>query len=128
VTPVLARLAQAAEARDRLYRLAKFQFSLFEFAVHKACHDALCATHILPNFSKAWMRAGHGLRFLRRFKDAIDCYRVVLKLDAAAALELEEEIALLEKVDKYVDNARAQGVSEESLTMTLDSLGVFLGR
>jgi hypothetical protein len=29
------------------------------------------------------------------------------------------------QVQKYVDNARAQGVSEESLVLTLDSLGVF---
>jgi hypothetical protein len=61
VVPILSRLTQAYEARGRLYRLTKFQFSLFEFAVHKACHDALTATHILPNFTKSWIRAG---RFL----------------------------------------------------------------
>ena len=58
VVPILSRLTQAYEARGRLYRLTKFQFSLFEFAVHKACHDALTATHILPNFTKSWIRAG----------------------------------------------------------------------
>jgi hypothetical protein len=35
VVPVLSRLTAAYEARGRLYRLTKFQFSLFEFAVHK---------------------------------------------------------------------------------------------
>lgn len=125
VVPVLSRLTAAYEARGRLYRLTKFQFSLFEFAVHKACHDALTATHILPNFTKSWIRAGHGLRFLRRFKDAIECYRIVIQIDPAMAQELGQEIELLEKVQQYVDNSRAQGVSEESLVITLDSLGVF---
>lgn len=58
VVPLLSRLVQAYEVRERQYRLTKFQFSLFEFAVHKACHDALTATHILPNFTKSWIRAG----------------------------------------------------------------------
>jgi len=39
--------------------------------------------------------------------------------------ELGPEIELLEKVQQYVDNARGHGVSEESLVITLDSLGVF---
>ncbi len=125
VVPILSRLTQAYEARGRLYRLTKFQFSLFEFAVHKACHDALTATHILPNFTKSWIRAGHGLRFLRRFKDAIACYEVVVKIDPSTAKELEQEIELLDKVQRYVENARDQGISEESLVITLDSLGVF---
>lgn len=125
VVPILSRLTQVYEARGRLYRLTTFQFSLFEFAVHKACHDALTATHILPNFTKSWIRAGHGLRFLRRFKDAIACYQVVVKIDPSTAKELEQEIELLEKVQRYVANAREQGVSEESLVITLDALGVF---
>jgi tetratricopeptide (TPR) repeat protein len=62
VLPVLAHLSRAYQARDRLYRLTKFQFSLFEFAVHKACHDALTATHILPHFTKSWIRAGASWR------------------------------------------------------------------
>jgi hypothetical protein len=60
VVPTLTILSQAYEAREKLYKLTKFQFSLFEFAVHKACHDALTATHILPNFTKSWLRAGEG--------------------------------------------------------------------
>lgn len=69
--------------------------------------------------------SGHGLRFLRRFKDAIACYQVVVKIDPSTAKELEQEIELLEKVQRYVANAREQGVSEESLVITLDALGVF---
>jgi len=41
------------------------------------------------------------------------------------ASELEPEIALLAKVQQYVENARSHGVSEESLVITLDGLGVF---
>lgn len=65
------------------------------------------------------------MRFLRRFKDAIACYQVVVKIDPSTAKELEQEIELLEKVQRYVANAREQGVSEESLVITLDALGVF---
>jgi hypothetical protein len=49
----------------------------------------------------------------------------VCKLDPTLAPELEREVELLVKVQQYVDNARSQGVSEESLVMTLDELGAF---
>ena len=79
-------------------------------------------SHFFPSLPPS---VGHGLRFLRRFKDAIACYQVVVKIDPSTAKELEQEIELLEKVQRYVANAREQGVSEESLVITLDALGVF---
>lgn len=78
-----------------------------------------------PHTNEPSIKSGHGLRFLRRFKDAIECYRVVITIDPSMAPELGQEIELLEKVEQYVQNARNQGVSEESLVITLDSLGVF---
>jgi hypothetical protein len=50
---------------------------------------------------------------------------VVCKLDPALAPELEREMDLLLKVQQYVENARSQGVSEESIVITLDELGAF---
>jgi hypothetical protein len=50
---------------------------------------------------------------------------VVIQIDPGAGKDLEQEIELLEKVQRYVSKARAQGVSEESLVITLDTLGVF---
>jgi len=79
----------------------------------------------LPPSTSPCLHPGHGLRFLRRFKDAIACYRVVIQIDPGAGKDLEQEIELLEKVQRYVSKARAQGVSEESLVITLDTLGVF---
>jgi hypothetical protein len=76
-------------------------------------------------FEDAIHEASEKLFGAHDFKDAIACYQVVVKIDPSTAKELEQEIELLEKVQRYVANAREQGVSEESLVITLDALGVF---
>ncbi|CAN0331949.1 unnamed protein product [Ascophyllum nodosum] len=92
---LLDMFSRFCEGRGNLYRTTKFRFGLFEFALLRACEDALRATESLPNHPKCWLTAGDALTALRKPKEAAGYYQVALDLDASMESYLKPKIEAL---------------------------------
>lgn len=87
------RLARYCAEKENLYETAKFRYGLYEFALLRACDDALRATQLLPNYAKCWLRAGDALAELRKLQEAADHYEVAVSLDPS----LTETLTTIER-------------------------------
>ncbi|CAN0200522.1 unnamed protein product [Ectocarpus sp. 12 AP-2014] len=94
---LLGKFAQDCEGRGSLYQKTKFRYGLYEFALLRACEDALRATETLPNYPKCWLKAGDALAALRKPKEAAGYYQVALDLDPSMESYLKPKIAALQE-------------------------------
>ena len=121
--PTLTRLIKVHEEYEKLYKSSKFQFGLFEYAVHKASQDALKSTQIMPTFTRSWINLGHSLRFLRKYDEAIECYKVVATIQIDRSDEMKEQIRKIEDIQRKIEKAKASNrLSEEELLLLHYSL------
>ncbi|CAM9173191.1 unnamed protein product [Choristocarpus tenellus] len=97
---LLDMYAQYCQSRGSLYQKTKFRYGLYEFALLRACEDALRATQLLPNYPKCWLRAGDALGELCKYKEASGYYQVALDLDESMASVLVPTIAKLKLAAK----------------------------
>ncbi|CAM9169032.1 unnamed protein product [Phaeothamnion confervicola] len=72
VIVLLDRLASYCAEKESLYQTTKFRYGLYEFALLRACDDALRATQLLPNYAKCWLRAGESICLPRHAVVAVD--------------------------------------------------------
>ncbi|CAM9293778.1 unnamed protein product [Laminaria digitata] len=92
---LLGMFAQDCEGRGSLYQKTKFRYGLYEFALLRACEDALRATETLPTYPQCWLKAGDALTALRKPKEAAGYYQVALDLDSSMESYLRPKIETL---------------------------------
>mmetsp|Transcript_487 Transcript_487/g.639 ORF Transcript_487/g.639 Transcript_487/m.639 type:complete len:365 (-) Transcript_487:214-1308(-) len=120
---VFERVRADAKAQDARFRRLKFRHGLYEYALLHAASDSLRATQLLPQFAKTWLRAGDSLAELRKLKESTQYYEKALELDPQLEETLLPTIDRLQKSQKFLDKARANGWSEDTLRVALDVAG-----
>lgn len=117
------RVRADAKAQEDRFRRLKFRHGLYEYALLHAASDSLRATQLLPQFAKTWLRAGDSLAELRKLKESTQYYKKALELDPQLEDTLLPTIDRLQKSQKFLEKARANGWSEDTLRIALDVAG-----
>ncbi len=120
---IFQRVMSDCKAQDKKFRKTKYRHGLYEYALLHATQDALRATQLLPQYAKAWLRAGDSLAELRKFKESAQYYQKALELDTSLSGVLTPLIQRLEKSQQFLDEARSNGWSEDTLRLALDVTG-----
>lgn len=101
----------------------KYYHGLYEYALLHATQDSLRATQLLPNYAKTWLRAGDSLAELRKLKESAQYYEKALELDPSLSNTLRPIIERLKKSQEFLDKARANGWTEDTLRVALAVTG-----
>ena len=120
---VFERIREDTKLQNETFRRLKFQHGLYEYALLHAAQDSLRATQILPQFAKTWLRAGDSLAELRKLRESTQYYEKALELDPSLEESLSPTIDRLKKSQRFLDKARANGWSEDTLQLSLDVAG-----
>lgn len=122
-TAAFRRVASDARSADAKFRLVKYRHGLYEYALLRAARDALRSTQLLPGNARAWLRAGDALAELRKLRESARYYERAMELDPALEGTLVPVIDRLERSQDFLDKARANGWSEDTLRLALDVAG-----
>ena len=120
---IFDRMREDTTVQDSIFRRLKFQHGLYEYALLHAAQDSLRATQILPNYAKTWLRAGDSLAELRKLRESTQYYKKALEIDPSLHETLTPTIERLQKSQRFLDKARANGWSEDTLRVSLDVAG-----
>ena len=123
--PVLAksilsqRILNDSKRQDIQFQQTKYYHGLYEYALLQATQDSLRATQLLPNYAKTWLRAGDSLAELRKLKESAQYYEKALELDSSLEQTLLPIIERLKTSQEFLDKARANGWTEDTLRVAL---------
>jgi len=117
------KMKEDTEAQDAIFMRLKFQSGLYEYALLHAAQDSLRSTQLLPQYAKTWLRSGDSLAELRKLRESTYYYEKALELDPTLEESLRPTIERLKKSQEFLDRARANGWSEDTLRVSLDVAG-----
>lgn len=117
------KVASETKSQDKKFRQIKYRHGLYEYALLHAARDALRSTQLLPSYAKTWLRAGDSLAELRKLREAAQYYERAMELDPQLEATLRPVIERLERSQSFLDRARANGWSEDTLRLALDVAG-----
>lgn len=112
-----------SKIQDKKFLQTKYYHGLYEYALLHATQDSLRATQLLPNYAKTWLRAGDSLAELRKLKESAQYYEKALELDPSLSNTLRPIIERLKKSQEFLDKARANGWTEDTLRVALAVTG-----
>jgi len=117
------RVAAECKSQDAKFRRIKYRHGLYEYALLRAARDALRSTQLLPTYAKTWLRAGDALAELRKLREAAQYYERAMELDGELAETLRPVVERLGRSQDFLDRARTNGWSEDTLRLALDVAG-----
>ena len=121
---VLRKLQSNGIIKEAQLRKIRYRHGLYQTSLLRAARDTLRATEVLPDYSKAWLRAGELLSDLWKTKESKQYYEKALLIDGSLEESLGPVLEGLEERQELVDRARANNNwPDDSLQLALDIAG-----
>jgi tetratricopeptide (TPR) repeat protein len=114
------RLASNSKVQQAKFRQIRYGHDMYEFALLHAVQDSLEATQLISHNVNSWLLAGECLAELRKLKESNQYYHRALEIDPSMK---ETLINVMEKNrcgQEFMDTARANGFSGDTLRLALD--------
>ena len=117
---IFNRIAGDTKVQAAKYKQVKYRHDMYEFALLHAVQDSLEATQLISHNVNSWLLAGECLAELRKLKESNQYYHRALEIDPSMKETLINVIEKNRCSQEFMDTARANGFSGDTLRLALD--------